>query len=208
MKHLFIAFAMLLATMSIQAQETIKLQVPTADRGTSVMKALADRHSTREFVAKALSAQDLADLLWAATGQNRADGRRTSPSAMNKQDVDVYVVLPAGAYLYSPAKHALKLITKGDFREAVAGPQAFAKDAGACLVLVGDAEKWDDPKKDYSLVFGIDAGVISQNISLFCSAVGMNTVPRIAMNQTKLREVLKLRATQQLIMNHPVGYSK
>lgn len=71
------------------------------NRTGTVMKALSERHSTREFASKALNLSDLSDLLWAANGINRSDsGKRTAPSALNKQDVDVYVVLPEGSYLY------------------------------------------------------------------------------------------------------------
>ena len=73
------------------------------------MKALSERQSTREYASKTLSLADLSDLLWAANGINRPEsGKRTAPSALNKQDVDVYVILPEGSYVYD-AKKVLKL---------------------------------------------------------------------------------------------------
>ena len=87
-----------------------------------------ERHSTREFAAKALSLSDLSDLLWAANGVNRKDsGKRTAPSALNKQDVNVYVVLSEGSYLYDAQNHQLTLVAEGDYRSAVAGGQAYFK---------------------------------------------------------------------------------
>ena len=77
----------------MNAQKQIKLNAPNKSRGTAVMKALSERHSVREFSTKELSLQDLSDLLWAANGINRSDGKRTAPSAMNKQDVDIYVIM-------------------------------------------------------------------------------------------------------------------
>ena len=71
------------------------------------MKALSDRHSDREYADKELSLQDLSDLLWAANGINRPDGKRTAPSALNKQDIDIYVIMKEGAYLYDTKTNSL-----------------------------------------------------------------------------------------------------
>ena len=87
------------------------------------MKALADRHSEREFANKKLSLQDLSDLMWAAIGINREDGKRTAASALNKQDVDVYVLMEEGAYLYDPKAHQLNPVAEGDHRPLIGGKQ-------------------------------------------------------------------------------------
>ena len=89
MRKLSFIFATLLlaATMHAQELKTIKLNTPDKNRGSAVMKALSDRHSDREYATKELSLQDLSDLLWAANGINRPDGKRTAPSALNKQDM-------------------------------------------------------------------------------------------------------------------------
>jgi len=103
MRTIFCVLAtLMLGLTSLQAQslKAIKLNAPDKTRGASVMKALADRHSEREFANKKLSLQDLSDLMWAAIGINREDGKRTAASALNKQDVDVYVLMEEGAYLY------------------------------------------------------------------------------------------------------------
>mgnify|MGYP000141613610 len=54
----------------------------------------------------------------------------------------------------------------------------------------------------------LDAGIVSQNISLFCSGTGLVTVPRASMDQAKLKSGLKLKDTQRPLINHPVGYAK
>ena len=90
MRTIFCVLAtLMLGLTSLQAQslKAIKLNAPDKTRGASVMKALADRHSEREFANKKLSLQDLSDLMWAAIGINREDGKRTAASALNKQDV-------------------------------------------------------------------------------------------------------------------------
>ena len=106
------------------------------------MKALSDRHSDREYAAKELSLQDLSDLLWAANGINRPDGKRTAPSALNKQDIDIYVIMKEGAYLYDAKANSLQPIAKGDHRAAVAGSQDFVKSAPVSLVLVSDLSRF------------------------------------------------------------------
>ena len=118
------------------ADKVIKLPKPNLNRTGTVMKALSERHSTREFASKAL---------WAANGINRSDsGKRTAPSALNKQDVDVYVVLPEGSYLYDAKNHQLNLIAEGDYRGAVAGGQAFVISAPVSLVLVSDLSRFPE----------------------------------------------------------------
>ena len=192
------------------ADKVIRLPKPNLNRNSEVMDAFANRHSTREYAAKALTLTDLSDLLWAANGINRPEeGKRTAPSAMNKQDVDVYVVLPEGTYLYDAKAHQLNLVAEGDHRGAVAGGQAFVKSAPVSLLLVSDLSRLGDAKNTHTQLMGaVDAGIVSQNISIFCSAAKLATVPRASMDTAKLKSVLKLTDTQLPLMNHPVGYHK
>ena len=192
------------------ADKVIKLPKPNLNRTGTVMKALSERHSTREFASKALNLSDLSDLLWAANGINRSDsGKRTAPSALNKQDVDVYVILPEGSYLYDAKNHQLTLVAEGDYRDAVAGGQDFVKAAPLSLVLVSDVSRFGDAQKTQNQVVGaLDVGIVSQNISLFCSAAKLATVPRGSMDATQLKKVLKLKDAQIPMLNHPVGYFK
>ena len=192
------------------ADKVIKLPKPNLNRTGTVMKALSERHSTREYASKALSNTDLSDLLWAANGINRSsEGKRTAPSAMNRQDIDIYVVLPQGTYLYDAKGHKLNLISEGDHRSAVAGGQAFVNNAPVSLVLVSDLSKLGDAKSNHVQLMGaMDAGIVSQNISLFCSAARLATVPRASMDLVRLKAALKLKDTQMPMMNHPVGYFK
>lgn len=152
------------------------------------MQALSERKSTRVFAPEKLSVRDLSDLLWAANGVNRPDGKRTAPSALNRQDIDVYAAFEEGVYRYDAASHALVPVSEGDVRPV---------KAPVVLLLVAKENT------DYA---PIDAGIVSQNISVFCSGVGLATVPRGSMDTAKLAEALKLTDKQKLILNHPVGY--
>lgn len=109
----FLVCFLLLSVASYAAERTIQLPKPDMNRAGLLMKALSERHSTREYASKALSNTDLSDLLWAANGINRSsEGKRTAPSAMNRQDIDIYVVLPQGTYLYDAKGHKLNLISE------------------------------------------------------------------------------------------------
>ena len=183
MRTIFCVLAtLMLGLTSLQAQslKAIKLNAPDKTRGASVMKALADRHSEREFANKKLSLQDLSDLMWAAIGINREDGKRTAASALNKQDVDVYVLMEE------------------------------VNSAPACLLMVSDVSKFGNVgTPQLRERFGaLDAGLVSQNIALFCSGCGLVTVPRGSMEADALKKVLKLSDSQIPMINHPVGYAK
>ena len=201
---------LMLSAAAFAADKVVKLPKPNLNRTGTVMKALSERHSTREFASKALNLSDLSDLLWAANGINRSDsGKRTAPSALNKQDVDVYVVLPEGSYLYDAKNHQLTLVSEGDHRDAVAGGQTFVKTAPVSLVLISDVSRFGDAQKTQNqLVGAMDAGIVSQNISLFCANAKLATVPRGSMDATQLKKVLKLKDVQIPMLNHPVGYFK
>lgn len=207
MRKIGLLSLMVCMLMGLQAQKlkTVQLNKPATQRGLPVMSALEKRHSTREYADKKIDMQDLSDLLWAANGINRPEaGKRTAPTAMNRQEIDIYVCLPEGAYLYDAKTHSLVPVAKGDFRPAVAGGQDFVKQAPVCLVIVADLEKF----KGEVLMPAMDAGIVSQNISLFCAGCGLVTVPRASMDQAKLKSALKLREAQRPLMNHPVGYAK
>ena len=174
-----------------QTLQPIKLNAPNLKRGEPVMQALSKRQSIKSFAPRKLSVQDLSDLVWAANGINRPQsGKRTAPSAMNKQDVKVYACTAEGSYLYNPKTQTLEPLSAGDVRPA---------DAPVVLVLVTDTnDTWA----------ALDAGIVSQNISLFCSGSGLATYPRGSMDQAKLKKALKLTGTQTLMLCHPVGYVK
>jgi len=190
-----------------QDLKEIKLNAPDKTRGSSLMKALSDRHSDRQFDTRELSLQDLSDLLWAANGINRSDGKRTAPSAMNRQEIELYVVNKDGAYFYDPAANVLKPLTKGDFRKDVASGQDFVTVAPVSIIVVANLPKLGDPKNEGTrLMASVDGGIVNQNLNLFCAAVGLSTVPRATMNKDALKSALKLTDDHLLILNNPVGY--
>ena len=157
-----------------------------------------------------LDLQDLSDLLWAADGINRPDiGKRTAPSAMNAQDIDLYVFLKEGVYLYYAGENKLQPVAEGDSRNLVAGRQEEVASAPVIILMVSDTSRFRAGNEIQKLIWGaVAAGTVSQNIALFCASTGLSTRPRATMDQVKLRELLKLKDSQILILNNPVSYKK
>jgi len=206
---LLISLALCAGMLQAQDLKVIKLDAPTKTGGKPVFEVINSRQSVREFAPDKLKPKDLSTLLWAANGINRTDGKRTAPSANNAQDVDIYVLMAEGAYLYDAKAHALNPVAAGDFRPAVAGGQDFVKAAPVCLVLVSDLTRLNKtPDDNTKMTGGVDIGFVSQNINIACAALGLVTVPRGSMNQAELRTALKLKATQHIGINNPVGYPK
>jgi nitroreductase len=202
--------ALLLAALpgaAAGAPAQIKLPAPRITGGMPLMKALSARHSEREFGPRTLSPQVLSDLLWAAWGINRPDGHRTAPSASNKQEIDLYVTLPDAAYRWDAVANTLDPVAEGDLRGAT-GTQAFAATAALNLVYVADMSKAGRPATDpqQALNVGVDAGVIVENVYLFCASEGLVSVVRASVPKDTLARQLKLRDTQLIVVAQSVGY--
>ncbi|PQL93162.1 SagB/ThcOx family dehydrogenase [Apibacter adventoris] len=202
-----LAWGIILLSIQVFSQDlkTIKLKDPDIKRGLPVMEALSKRKSSTDFLDKELEIQDLSDLLWAANGVNRTDGKRTAPSSLNTQDVDIYICFKEGIYLYNAQNKELEPIAKGDYRHLIHG------ETGPCiLILVADKSKYPPSfKKEDILEWNkIDVGIVSQNISVFCAGTGLATRPRAGMDRVELHKILKLKASQHILLNHPVGYPR
>jgi SagB-type dehydrogenase family enzyme len=184
----------------------IKLPEPQKTGGMPLMEALSKRTTSRAYSAKELDLQTLSNLLWAAFGVTRDDGRRTAPSAVNWQEIDIYVCLQKGVYLYNALQNQLEFYMKGDIREAT-GKQPFVKDAPVNLVFVADytrmGDRTEDVKKWYS---SADVGFISQNVYLFCASEGLATVVRGMVDKEELKKLMNLRPDQHVVFAQTVGY--
>lgn len=191
-----------------QDLKSIALNPPDLTRGLPVMEAFSLRASSTQFSDKKLSIQDLSDLLYAANGVNRKDiGKRTAPSAMNSQDIDIYVFLQEGVYLYDAVNNVLNPVVSGDQRMLIAGRQEVVAKAPAILLLVSDISRFKFPDEAMKLDGAAkDAGIVSQNINIFCSGTGLITRTRGSMEIEKVKSVLQLKESQRPMLNNPVGY--
>jgi SagB-type dehydrogenase family enzyme len=186
---------------------SIQLPSPQKEGGKPLMSALNDRMTVRTFSGEKLPMQTLSNLLWAAFGINRPDGRRTAPSAKNWQETDIYVATADGVYLYDAKKNALNTIVTKDIR-AMTGSQAYVKDAPVILIYVADYSKAKEEGIDQQILVGADVGLISENVYLFCASEGLATVVRALIDRDALAKELKLRPEQKIILDQCVGYPK
>jgi SagB-type dehydrogenase family enzyme len=187
----------------------IKLPPPNLNGGKSLMQSLQARKSSRDFSTKKLPVEVLSNLLWAACGINRSDtGRRTAPSAVNWQEVDIYVAMADGLYLYDAKEHVLKPVIKQDIRE-LTGKQTFVKDAPVNLIYVADYSRMGggnaEERNSYSAA---DTAFIAQNVYLFCASEGLATVVRGSIDRDVLAKAMQLRDNQKIILSQTVGYPK
>jgi nitroreductase len=187
--------------------QSIDLPAPQKTGGMPLMEALAKRSTARAFATNDLSPQQISSLLWAAFGVNRPDGKRTAPSANNKQETDIYVLLKSGAYVYSAVSNKLDLVGTNDIR-ALGGTQAFVKDAPMTLVFVADLAKRGSNNEGTRNTANIDVGYISQNVYLFCASEGLATGARGSVDRKALGEKLRLRPDQLIVLAQSVGYPK
>lgn len=202
------ALTILSILLSVQAQELtpIPLPSPGTNGGKPLMQALSLRRTTREIKPDPLPEAVLGDLLWAAFGVNRPEtGQRTAPSAMNSQEIDLYVALPKAVYLYEAKTHSLNPLLAGDSRARISS-QEFAKQAPVVLLYVADLPRLAKAKPESRPFYaGIDTGCLVQNVYLYCASAGLATVV-FDLNRPPLVKALHLRADQQIILGQAIGY--
>ena len=207
-----LALAILLMCPSfILAQElkAIQLLPPQTDGGRPLMQVLKDRASSRNFSPEKLSVQVLSNMLWAAFGVNRQEsGGRTAPSASNSQDMDIYVAMPDGLYLYDAKANLLRPVLADDIR-ALTGRQAFVKEAPVDLIYVSDLWKMTRAAPgDRDFYAAAHTGFISQNVYLFCASEGLATVVRASIDRPALAKAMGLRPDQKITLSQTVGHPK
>lgn len=215
-KHLLTLLTILFlnGTLVPLIAQDIMLPPPDKTGGKPLMQALNERQTTRTFTTDSLTLQQLSDLLWAGFGINRPDqGKRTAPSAMNWQEIEIYVTMPGGSYVYVAESHSLKFINNKDLRKATGG-QSFVADAALNIVYVADmskrGKKDGEEIKDSDLFMTYsDAAFIAQNIYLYCASANLGCVVRGSVPQGgTLAADLGLRSNQIITIAQTVGVPK
>jgi SagB-type dehydrogenase family enzyme len=199
-----------------QEFKTIELLKPQTHGGKRLMQALKDRKTIRSFSEKKLPPQMLSNLLWAAFGINRSEsGKRTAPSAVNYQEIDIYVATEEGLYLYDSKTHMLNPVIAEDIRDKtttlIQPKRKSIKNVPVTLIYVADYSRFGMLMKkeaDRDLYSAADTGFISQNVYLFCASYGLGTVVRGLVNRPDLSKVMGLRPEQKIILVQSVGYPK
>ena len=186
----------------------VNVEAPAVDKGKVLTEILNARKSIRQFdTVKVLSDEVIMDILWTANGVNREDGKRTAPSAVNAQDIQLYVCKDSGVYFYKAQDETLEQVSAADIRPLFAGRNAGALK-NPVILLVSDKDKFppfgDEPRNRFA---AMDAGYVSQNIYLYCAANGMATVACAGgINPKAIQEALGWPETMVALLYHPIGY--
>ncbi len=201
-----------------QELEPVVLPKPEKDGGKSVLAALWDRKTSRNISPDPLPPQLLSNLLWAAFGVNRTEGMlrgkpgRTAPSASNSQEIDLYVVLPQGVYLYEAVPHRLVPVAAGDFRaragrgNAVTAPVNifYVVDLARYVVEGQPDRRISEPEVQKSYYY-VAAGLIAENVYLFAASQGLAAWFHNC-DRTATVQDFKLRPEQRVLFAQTVGY--
>jgi nitroreductase len=205
-------------TSSSPALEPIMLVEPETDGGKSVLAALKERRTNRNVSAEKLPPQILSNLLWAAFGVNREEGAlrgrigRTAATASNSQEIDLYVALAEGVYLYEAIPHRLTPVVSGDFR-ARSNRRAAAM-APVNIFYVVDIAKYakapfqepglKDPEVQKSYYYAA-TGLIAGNVYLYAASQGLAAWFHNCDKENTAKE-FKLRQDQRVLFAQTVGY--
>ena len=193
---LFSAIIMLMASFLINAEV---LPAPQTTGGKPLMQVMSERKSSRDYKEnQTVTKQDLSNMLWAAWGITH-DGKRTVATAMNRQELVLYVVTPTEVSRYNPEANTLTVVNTGDFRK-LSTMQDFAAVAPINIVMVVDTSKQERPEFQ-----GYTAGAASQNIYLYCAQAGLKSVVRAGFDREKLPQALKLGANERILFVQTVG---
>lgn len=198
---------MIMTTSIFASSQDISLPEPQKTGGKPLMEALNDRQSHREFSERELDLQTLSNLLWAAFGYNRMEEKkRTAPTSRNYQEIEVYVTLPSGLYVYDALENKLDIKHGRDIR-ANTGLQDFVANAPLNLIYVANQAKVQDPHSDRQLrASHTNSGFIAQNVYLYCASAGLVAVVRAWFDEDDLKKAMELDENMKIILTQTVGY--
>ncbi|MDR2962264.1 MAG: nitroreductase family protein [Bacteroidales bacterium] len=193
-------------TCTACAQQNIQLPAPQTNGGLPLYDAMSKRQTSREFVNKDLSPQQLSNILWASYGFNR-EGKRTVPSSQNSQEYTIYVFTSKNVYVWDESTNTLEFFRAGDQR-ALTGPQDFVKNASVNLVYVANYNKIKGAEADKDVTAAVNCGFISQNVYLAAASEGLGTVVRGYVDKEKLSAYMQLPEFKKIMYAQSVGIVK
>lgn len=201
-------FTLLFASISAMVfSQNIALPEPVTSGGKPLMQALNERKTTRLFSERDLDMQNLSNLLWAAYGYNRREERkRTAPTSRNYQEMEVYVALRSGLFLYDAWENELIMIHNQDIR-AITGTQEYVGKAPLNLIYVANQNKVQRPHSELQLMAShTNSGFIAQNVYLYCASAGLACVVRALFEEEALRKAMNLDENMKIILTQTVGF--
>lgn len=180
--------------------QNIELPAPALSDSTSLLLALENRCSTRQYDAtKSLDMQEVSNLLWAGWGYNR-DDKRTAPSALDRQEITLYVCFNSGTYRYDARNNTLVFVTSKNLMQ-VSGKQPFVEQAAINILYI-----CNNNASTGANMSAVCCGAISQNIALYCATVGLGNVVRGSFDHRILQRELKLPKQMQVVLAQSIGY--
>lgn len=200
------AIALAFMGLTACAQQSIQLPPPQTSGGMPLYEAMQTRQSSREFVNKDLTPQQLSNILWAAYGFNR-EGKRTVPSSQNSQEYTIYVFTSKNVYQWDETTNTLEHFRNGDQR-AMTGTQDFVKNASVNLLYVANYNKIKGNEEDKDVTAAINCGFIAQNVYLACAAEGLGSVIRGSVDREKFNHYMQLPEFKKIMFAQSVGIIK
>jgi hypothetical protein len=203
----------------------IELPPPRLDDLAPLRDAFRLRRTEQKFSPRMLAPQVLSDLLWAACGVNHPETVPrpvgydapvvTDATVSHAQEIDVYVAMEQGLYLYDCDRDRLAPVLIGDLRPLVAAEALprHGDKAPVRLIYVADVDRLENPtdskpiqdpemQKAYYLV---DCGIVAANVYLFAAAAGLNAWFHDC-DRIGLAKRLPLRAGRRVLFGQTVGY--
>lgn len=206
----FLTATMVAAMLFMPMTTSAAPNVPTK---LTVMDALSERHSSRDFVERDLTEAQLTKILWAANGTNRRNGKRVVPVANGIYSVEVYAVTRNGIFLYDPKSNGLIPIAKGDYRMITTSGQSFAGKAAVNLVFVETPDAWKNakeipPREDQISCANVTVGAMIQSVALAAQTEGLGNCVRGSINREEFKKVAKLSAEKNILLAQTVGFTE
>lgn len=187
---------------SLTAADT-KLPAPQKKGGVSLAEALNLRRTTRQYKPDMLSLQQISQLFWSAFGVNRADGKRTAPTARNRQEITLYMLTAKGAWAYAAKENKMIQVSTKDLRK-----MAGRFSAPIYIVIVSNRKLSGDTPRSIHFAT-MDVGYVSQNIYLAAAAMELGTCAIGSIpNTAGLEKELKLTKSEKVLLTHSVGMPK
>lgn len=208
-----LAAMLLVPANSFAAQDEINLPTVGMKSKLSVMSALQQRKSDRDFIEKNLTPAQMSKILWAANGTNRPNGKRVNPAALGVYSVEVYAVTKEGIYLYDPDNNKLNLIAEGDYRSLTTPDNGFATKAAVNLIYIETPAAWNTSsiiptREDQICLAYVAVGAMTQSVALAAETEGLGNCVRGGIKFDEFKAVTKLADDKKFLLAQSVGKCK
>jgi len=191
------------------------LPEPRQDGDASVERCIWRRRSVRSFRDRALTLEQLGQVLWAAQGVTGADARRAVPSAGALYPLELYVAvwkiisLAPGIYRYRPEGHQLLPVISDHRRETLvdtAHGQEWIATAPAvvCIAAVFERTTMKYGSRGRGYVY-MEAGHAAESLILQAVALDLAATVVGAFSDGGVARLLRLKPDETPLCLIPVG---